>query len=78
MSHVLLLGKSLISNANKAKTEEVDDDTLKIEWPEDSVSKAKIIRHKVQSMSGDMDTISNSFITGESLCMDFIEFVSKF
>ncbi|KAG6493510.1 hypothetical protein ZIOFF_048497 [Zingiber officinale] len=66
VSHMLVLGKSLISNANKAKTEEVDDDTLKIEWPEDSVSKAKIIRHKVQSMAGDMDTVSSSFITGIS------------
>ena len=39
-------------------------DMLNIDWPEDSVEKAKIIRTKAQSMTGYVEAVSNSFITG--------------
>jgi hypothetical protein len=62
VSQLLLLGKSVISKSgNKAKDEEED---VKIEWPEDLVSKAKIIRSKAQCMSSDVLKVSASFITG--------------
>lgn len=54
----------MISNANKIQDQEIDEDTLKIDWPEDSVEKAKIIRTKVQSMTLNVEAVSNSFITG--------------
>ncbi|KAF6177039.1 hypothetical protein GIB67_015914 [Kingdonia uniflora] len=62
VSQLLMLGKSIISNINKAQNEEV----VKIDWPEDSAAKAKIIRSKAQSMAGDVEAVSNSFITGIS------------
>lgn len=64
VSQLLMLGKSIISNANKVLDEDADGDMLNIDWPEDSVEKAKIIRTKAQSMTGYVETISNSFITG--------------
>lgn len=64
VSQLLTLGKSVISCANKAKSEESDGDNEKIDWPEDSVLKAKIIRFKAQSMSGDVERVSSSFMTG--------------
>lgn len=54
----------MISNANKIQDQEIDEDTVKIDWPEDSVEKAKIIRTKVQSMTLNVEAVSNSFITG--------------
>ncbi|CAL9072838.1 unnamed protein product [Musa acuminata var. zebrina] len=66
VSQLLILGKSVISSANKGKNGETEGETPKIDWPEEAVSKAKIIRHKAQSMSGNMETVSNSFITGTS------------
>ncbi|CAI9781907.1 unnamed protein product [Fraxinus pennsylvanica] len=66
MTQLLVLGKSMISNANKIQDEEIDEETVKIDWPEDSVEKAKIIRRKVQSMTVNVETVSNSFITGIS------------
>ncbi|RVW61147.1 hypothetical protein CK203_020663 [Vitis vinifera] len=65
VSQLLLLGKSIISNANKVE-EDADEDMMNIEWPEDSVEKAKIIRTKAQSMTGNVEAVSNSFITGIS------------
>ncbi|KAJ1697182.1 hypothetical protein LUZ63_005694 [Rhynchospora breviuscula] len=70
VSQLLLLGKSVISKSgNKANGEEADED-VKIEWPEDLVSKANIIRSKAQFMSSDVIKVSSSFITGIS---DIIE-----
>ncbi|KAG1341775.1 hypothetical protein COCNU_05G000040 [Cocos nucifera] len=66
VSQLLILGKSVISNASKLKGEETYEDTVKIEWPEDSISKAKIIRFKAQSMSKDVERVYNSFSTGIS------------
>lgn len=66
VSQLLMLGKSIITNANKVEDDDDDDDedAVKIQWPEDSVEKAEIIRLKAVSMTGYVDAISNSFITG--------------
>lgn len=66
VSQLLMLGKSVISNSNKAQEEDVDEEIVKIDWPEDSVEKAKILRTKAQSMTGTVEAVSNSFITGIS------------
>ncbi|KAL2927559.1 Sensor protein CutS [Bienertia sinuspersici] len=66
VSQLLMLGKSIISNASKDLEENADEAIVKIEWPEDSLEKAKIIRSKAQSMAESMEAVSNSFITGIS------------
>ncbi|KAM7253625.1 hypothetical protein ACFE04_021779 [Oxalis oulophora] len=66
VSQLLLLGKSVISNANKVQDEEPNDDIVNIDWPEDCVEKAKIIRAKAQSMTGYIEAVSSSFTTGIS------------
>ncbi|GFQ03850.1 hypothetical protein PHJA_002528800 [Phtheirospermum japonicum] len=65
VTQILILGKSITSNANKVEDEEIEE-TLKIDWPVDPVEKAKIIRSKAQSMTGNMEAVFNSFITGIS------------
>ena len=64
VSQLLMLGKSILSNASKVQDEVADEDVATIDWPEDSVEKAKIIRTKAQSMTGYVEAVSNSFITG--------------
>lgn len=64
VSQLLMLGKSIISNANKVEDEDADENIANIDWPEDAVEKAKIIRAKAQSMTGYVEAVSNSFITG--------------
>ncbi|PSS19179.1 Protein FAM114A2 like [Actinidia chinensis var. chinensis] len=64
VSQLLMLAKSIISTANKAQEEDVDDVMLNINWPEDSIEKAKIIRTRAQSMNGKVEAVCNSFITG--------------
>lgn len=71
VSQVLFLGKSVISSANKGRSGEIDGDIPKIDWPEDPLSKAKIIRYKAKSMSADMETVSKSYITGECFKYEF-------
>ncbi|KAK9942232.1 hypothetical protein M0R45_007908 [Rubus argutus] len=66
VSQLLMLGKSIISNANKVQAEDMDADLGSIDWPEDSVEKAKIIRSKAQAMTGYVEAVSSSFITGMS------------
>ncbi|OVA10523.1 hypothetical protein BVC80_8985g60 [Macleaya cordata] len=66
VTQLFMLGKSIISSANKAQTEDVEQEDVKIDWPEDSVARAKLIRSKAQSMTGDVEAVSNSFITGIS------------
>ncbi|MCL7041911.1 hypothetical protein MKW94_016502, partial [Papaver nudicaule] len=61
VTQLFMLGKSIISSANKAQ--ETAQEEMKIEWPEDSVERAKLIRSKAQSMAGDVELVSNSFIT---------------
>ncbi|GMP38161.1 hypothetical protein CsSME_00009514 [Camellia sinensis var. sinensis] len=64
VSQLLMLGKSVISNANKGQDKDVDEDMLEINWPEDSVKKAEIIRTRAQSMTGNVEAVCNSFVTG--------------
>lgn len=64
ISQLLMLGKSIISTTNKVQDEDDDTDILNIDWPEDSVEKAKIIRTKAQLMTGFVEAVSSSFITG--------------
>ncbi|KAJ9152924.1 hypothetical protein P3X46_026431 [Hevea brasiliensis] len=66
VSQLLMLGKSIISNANKVQEEGVDENIVNINWPEDSVEKAKIIQAKAQSMAGYVEAVCNSFISGIS------------
>ncbi|VVA15238.1 PREDICTED: ZEAMMB73_Zm00001d033932 [Prunus dulcis] len=66
VSQLLMLGKSIISSANNTQVEDVDADVENIDWPEDSVEKAKIIRSKAQAMTGYVEAVSSSFITGIS------------
>ncbi|XP_068321690.1 uncharacterized protein [Pyrus communis] len=66
VSQLLILGKSIISSANKTQVEDVDADLENIDWPEDSVEKAKIIRSKAQAMAGYVEAVSSSFVTGMS------------
>ncbi|KAJ6671291.1 BAT2 DOMAIN PROTEIN [Salix viminalis] len=66
MSQLLMLGKSVIFNCNKAQQEETDGDIVDIDWPEDSVEKAKMMRTKARAMTGYVEAVSNSFITGIS------------
>ncbi|KAK1417475.1 hypothetical protein QVD17_26603 [Tagetes erecta] len=64
LSELLNLGKSVIHNANKAEAD--DDDIVNIEWPEDSIEKAKTMRMKTQSMTGCLEAVAISFVTGIS------------
>ncbi|KAI3712233.1 hypothetical protein L1987_70784 [Smallanthus sonchifolius] len=67
VSQLLILGKSVIHNANKAQdAANDDDDIIKIEWPEDSVEKVKAIRMKAQSMTGYLESDAISFAAGIS------------
>ncbi|KAL5705037.1 hypothetical protein ACHQM5_023388 [Ranunculus cassubicifolius] len=66
MSQLLTLGKSVISNGSKTEIEDEESDIVKIDWPEDSTEKAKVIRSKAQLMAGDVEAVSNSFIMGIS------------
>ncbi|KAK9129651.1 hypothetical protein Sjap_010138 [Stephania japonica] len=77
VSQLLTLGKSIISTANKAENEDEEQDFVKIDWPEDSVAKAKIIRSKAQSMVGYVEAVSNSFITGISDVVEAYEVAMK-
>lgn len=60
-----MLGKSIISNANKMQDQEIEEETVKVDWPEDSVERAKIIRTKAQSVTENMEAVCNGFITGK-------------
>ncbi|CAI9104399.1 OLC1v1003061C1 [Oldenlandia corymbosa var. corymbosa] len=66
VTQLLMLGKSIISNANRVQNPDVDEEIVKVDWPEDSVEKAKIIRTRAHSMNGHVEAVSNSFITGIS------------
>ncbi|XVE66894.1 hypothetical protein DITRI_Ditri08aG0116600 [Diplodiscus trichospermus] len=66
VSQLLMLGKSVISSANKVQDKNPDGDMMNIDWPEDSVEKAKLIRVKAQSMTGFLEAVSSSFSTGIS------------
>lgn len=63
-SQLVMLGKSIISTANKAVDQDADAEIVKMDWPEDSIERAKIIRAKACSMTGCVEAVSSSFITG--------------
>ncbi|KAI3441356.1 uncharacterized protein J3R85_002635, partial [Psidium guajava] len=65
VTQLLMLGKSIISSPNRDKNDD-DMDVVNIEWPEDSLEKAKIIRIKAQSMTVYVEATPRSFITGIS------------
>ncbi|KAI3757938.1 hypothetical protein L6452_05482 [Arctium lappa] len=56
VSQLLVLGKSVIHNANK--TQDADEDIVKFEWPMDSA-----IRTKTQSMTAYLEVVAISFVT---------------
>lgn len=64
VSQLLMLGKSVMSQASNSQDNDSDDDIVKIDWPEDSIEKAKIIRVRAQSMTENVEAVSNSFVTG--------------
>uniref|UniRef100_A0A453HC02 DUF7798 domain-containing protein n=3 Tax=Aegilops tauschii TaxID=37682 RepID=A0A453HC02_AEGTS len=64
VSQLLVLGKSVISAANKSNDE--DESDVKIDWPEDLISKAEIIRWRAQSIAVDIEKVATSFATGIS------------
>ncbi|XP_076924510.1 uncharacterized protein LOC143586977 [Bidens hawaiensis] len=66
VSQLLSLGKSVIHNANKGQSADDEEDIANIEWPEDSVEKAKTMRLKTQSMTGYLEAVAISFVTGIS------------
>ncbi|KVH93271.1 hypothetical protein Ccrd_004685 [Cynara cardunculus var. scolymus] len=66
VSQLLVLGKSVIHNANKAQDANADEEIVKFEWPEDCIEKAKTIRTKTQSMTGYLEAVAISFVTGIS------------
>ncbi|CAH9100441.1 unnamed protein product [Cuscuta europaea] len=61
----LMLGKSIISNINKnSQDEDVDEGMVRINWPEDSIERAKIIRARAELMTSSIEVVCSSFITG--------------
>ncbi|KAL2477216.1 hypothetical protein Fot_46230 [Forsythia ovata] len=66
VTQLLMLGKSIISHANRVQDQEIYEETVKIDCPEDSVERVKIIRMQALSMTGNLESVFNSFITGIS------------
>ncbi|CAN4107628.1 unnamed protein product [Withania somnifera] len=65
-TQLVMLGKSIISTANKVADQDANAEIVKMEWPEDSIERAKVIRVKACSMTGCVEAVSSSFITGIS------------
>lgn len=63
VTQLLMLGKSIISNANKVADQDVKEESWKIDWPEDSIERANVIRAKAQSMIRCVEAVSSSFVT---------------
>lgn len=66
VTQLLVLGKSIISDANKVVDQDVKEETAKIDLPENSIERANIIRAKAQSMTRCVRAVSSSFVTGVS------------
>lgn len=64
VSQLLMLGKSIISRTSTTDDGDAGESRVNIDWPEDVVSKAKIIRINAQTMIGYLEAVSYSFITG--------------
>ncbi|KAK4340279.1 hypothetical protein RND71_041741 [Anisodus tanguticus] len=65
-TQLVMLGKSIISTANKVVDQDANAEIVKMEWPEDSIERAKLIRAKACSMTGCVEAVSSSFVTGIS------------
>ncbi|KAL3350646.1 hypothetical protein AABB24_023197 [Solanum stoloniferum] len=65
-TQLVMLGKSIMSTANKVADQDANVEILKMEWPEDSIERAKVIQAKACSMTGCVEAVSSSFITGIS------------
>ena len=78
VTQLQMLGKAIISNANKVEDTDIDEEMVRINWPEDFVDKAKIIRFKAQSMTGNVEAISDCFITGWFDLLSFWVFKKKY
>lgn len=77
VTQLLILGKSIISNANKALDQDVDEE-MKFNWPEDSVERAMIIRAKTQLIVGLVEAVCSAFITGRVVTVFICYFLSQF
>lgn len=78
VTQILMLGKSIISDGNKTQSpdEDVDEiDMVKINWPEDSIEKAKIIRARAELLTASVEAVCSSFTTGR-VVTDFNSFFS--
>ena len=64
ISELLLLSKSVLSTSPKTQSDKVMEYSLKIEWLDDYILKAKFIKSKSQAMTDDIEVISNSFTIG--------------
>ncbi|KAL2631633.1 hypothetical protein R1flu_016319 [Riccia fluitans] len=62
LSHLLVLGKSVLTSTADSghKIDNADD----FNWPEDCVGKASLISARARAMAGDIEAVSESFITG--------------
>ncbi|CAM6100255.1 unnamed protein product [Calypogeia fissa] len=63
ISHLVILAKSVLTTS----TEEADKTNRvakEVEWPQDSLGKAALIRSRARAMAGDIEAVSDSFITG--------------
>lgn len=65
VTQLLMLGKSVIAISNKVPDQEIEEETVKIDWPEDCVERATIMRNTAQSIAGNMEAVFNSFVTGK-------------
>jgi len=60
IAHLLQLGKSVLTTT----TEESEKTEEGLDWPTDCIGKAHIIRAQTQALTGDIEVISESYITG--------------
>ena len=55
IAHLLLLGKLVLTSEKEEEG---------IEWPEDCVARAQVIKARAHAMTADIEAVSESFITG--------------
>ncbi|KAK4724361.1 hypothetical protein R3W88_027140 [Solanum pinnatisectum] len=76
VTQLLVLGKSIISDANNVMDQDVKEETEKIHWPEDSIERSNVIRAKAQSMTRCVQAVSSSFVTGKFASL-FLQFATS-
>lgn len=62
LSHLLLLGKSVLTSTSDKSDK--SDDVEDLDWPEDCIGKASLISARARAMAGDIKAVSDSFVTG--------------